>query len=164
MLQHTPAWVFPFVAVVLAFGIYNLRAREIAARRLVAFPLVMLGLSLSNSIATAAPPAFAAAAWIATAALGGVLGWAMTGPPLGFDPLRRRLKVAGSAVPLVVTIAIVVLRYAFGYAYGRYPELRGDSALALELTAAGALLTGVTFGRYGRLGWWALRARKERTA
>jgi hypothetical protein len=160
VIQRTPLWVWPLIVGVLVFAVWNLRAREIAVRRLVAFPLVMLGLSLSNSISTAAPPALAAAAWIAAAAL----GWAMTGPPLGFDPARRRLRIAGSALPLVVTIAIVALRYAFGYLYGRHPELRTNPSLALELIAAGALLAGVTFGRYGRLGLSVWRAWKERPA
>jgi hypothetical protein len=164
VIQHTPLWVWPLIAGVLAFAVWNLRTREIVVRRLVAFPLVMLGLSLSNSIATAAPPALAAAAWIAAAALGAALGWAMTGPPLGIDPARRRVRIAGSALPLVVTIAIVALRYAFGYLYGRHPELRADPAMALELIVAGALLAGVTFGRYGRLGVSVWRAWKESPA
>jgi hypothetical protein len=33
--------------------------------------------------------------------------------------------------------------------------------LALELIAAGAFLTGITFGRYGRLGAWVVRATRK---
>ena len=154
MLRHTPWWVFPLVAVVLFFGVINLRPRAISAPRLAAFPLVMLGLSLSNAIGTSAAPGSAMADWLACAALGTAIGWAMTAPPLGIEPGSCRPRIAGSAVPLIVTVAIVVLHYAFGYAYGRHPELRADPTLALELIAASALLTGITFGRYGRLGWW----------
>lgn len=164
MIARTPLWVWPLIATVLGFGIWNLWTREMAARRLVAFPLIMLGLSLSNAIGTAAPATLAAATWLAAAALGVAAGWAMTGQPLAVDPVRRRIRIAGSALPLLVTVAIVVLRYGFGYAYGRHPELRADPMLALELIAAGAFLTGITFGRYGHLGAWALRAPKESPA
>jgi hypothetical protein len=161
MIQHTPPWVWPLIAAVLAFGIYNLRTREIAPPRLVAFPLIMLGLSLGNAIGTAAPVSLAAASWIIAAALGAVAGWAMTGAPLAVDAATRRLTIAGSATPLIVTVAIVVLRYAFGYLYGRHPELRADPALALEIISAGAFLTGITFGRYGKLGRFALHPNRE---
>ena len=41
----------------------------------------------------------------------------------------------------------MILRYAIGYLYGRWPELRGDTALALEFSATGALLAGIVWGR-----------------
>jgi hypothetical protein len=164
VLSRTPLWVWPLIATVLGVGVWNLWTREIAVRRLVVFPLIMLGLSVSNAIGTAAPATLAAGMWVAAAALGAAAGWAMTGPPLALDPVHRRIRVAGSALPLFATIAIVALRYGFGYTYGRHPELRADPMLALELIAAGAVLTGIAFGRYGHLGAWALRARKESTA
>ena len=129
VLSRTPLWVWPLIATVLGFGVWNLRTREIAVRRLVAFPLIMLGLSLSNAIGTAAPATLAVGMWLAAAVLGAGAGWAMTGPPLALDPVRRRITVAGSALPLLVTVAIVLLRYGFGYTYGRYPELRADPIL-----------------------------------
>jgi|KBSSwiStaDraftv2_1062776.scaffolds.fasta_scaffold1320954_2 hypothetical protein len=164
VLSRTPLWVWPLIATVLGFGVWNLWTREIAVRRLVAFPLIMLGLSLSNAIGTAAPPTLAAGMWLAAAAFGAAAGWAMTGPPLALDPARRRITIAGSALPLLVTIAIILLRYGFGYAYGRYPELRADPMLALELIGAAAFLAGITFGRYGYLGLRAMRAWKVSAA
>jgi hypothetical protein len=61
-------------------------------------------------------------------------------------------------IPLVVSLAIVLLRDTFGYLYARYPEPVADPGYALGLIAGGALFGGVTFGRFGRLALWYRRA------
>jgi len=80
--------------------------------------------------------------------------------PLAIDPAARRITLAGSVLPFVVSVAIVVLRYTFGYLYGRYPELVTDPDYALALIGGAAFLGGITFGRYGRLALWYWRATK----
>jgi len=158
VVQHTPVWVFPLIAGVLWLGIINLRERTLVLRLLFAFPLVMLVLSVSNSIGTSAPPELALADWLCCAAVGISIGWSLAQKPLAVDPKAGRITLSGSVVPLIVSLSIIVLRYAFGYLYGRYPELVADPNYALVLIAGGALLGGVTFGRYGRLGLWYQQA------
>jgi hypothetical protein len=46
------------------------------------------------------------------------------------------------------------LRYVTGYPYGRWPELRANPALALEISATGALLAGIVLGRLAHLVRW----------
>jgi len=154
IIQRTPVWVFPLIAGVLWLASLNLRQRTRHIGSLFVFPLVMLMLSVGNSIGTSAPPALALADWIGCAGVGAAIGWSLARKPLAIDPAARRITLAGSMIPLAVSLAIVVLRYAFGYLYGRYPELRADPGYALALIAGGALLGGVTFGRYGRLAFW----------
>ena len=158
IIQHTPIWVFPLIVGVLWLGSRNLRERTLPLRLLFAFPLVMLVLSVSNSIGTSAPAQLALADWICFAAVGGLIGWSLAQRPLAIDPGAGRLTLPGSVVPLIVSVSIVVLRYVFGYLYGRYPELIANPNYALVLIAGGALLGGVTFGRYGRLGLWYRQA------
>ncbi len=158
IVQHTPIWVFPLIVVVLWLGSINLRKRTLPLRLLFAFPAVMLVLSVSNSIGTSAPPELALLDWLCCAAVGMLIGWSLAQRPLAVDPKAMRVTLPGSVIPLIVSVAIIVLRYAFGYLYGRYPELLADPNYALALIAGGALLGGVTFGRYGRLGLWYRQA------
>jgi hypothetical protein len=165
IIRHTPVLVFPLIVAVLWLAGLSLRQRTRPVGSLFVFPLVMLVLSVGNSIRTSAPPLLALADWIGCAAVGAAIGWSLAPKPLAIDPAARRITLAGSIVPLIVTVGIVVLRYSFGYLYGRYPELATDPDYALALIAGGAFLGGVTFGRYGRLALWYRRATKpEATA
>jgi hypothetical protein len=87
-----------------------------------------------------------------------LIGWNLAQKPLALDPKAGRITLPGSMIPLTVSVSIVVLRYVFGYLYGRYPELVANPNYALALIAGGALLGGVTFGRYGRIGMWYRQA------
>ena len=152
IVANTPVWVFPLIAAVLWLGSANLRERNVPLRSLFIFPVVMLVLSIGNSIGTSAGPWTALADWLCSASIGSVIGWYLTQTPRAIMLDRRQVVLPGSAIPLIVCIALIVLRYAFGYLYGRYPELRADGNYALVLIAGGALLGGVMLGRYGRLG------------
>ena len=59
-----------------------------------------------------------------------------------------------------MAVAVVVLRYAIGYTYHNWPELRADPALALQFNAIGALLVGIVWGRIVRIGSIYRRARE----
>jgi hypothetical protein len=50
IVQHTPVWVFPLIALALWLGSLNLRERTLHVRSLFAFPLLMLVLSVAHSI------------------------------------------------------------------------------------------------------------------
>jgi len=161
IIQHTPVWVFPLVALVLWLGGLNLRQRTVPLRMLWVLPAVMLVLSIGNAIGTAAAPLSAAATWLIAAAIGAAVGWRLTQTPLAIDLTARRITLPHTVVPLLVCVAIILLRYAFGYLYGRYPDLRADPGHALALVAGSALFGGILLGRSARLGfcyWRAIRA------
>jgi hypothetical protein len=164
IIGHTPIWVFPLIVAVLWLGGVNLRERTVPLRSLFIFPLVMLVLSIGNSIGTGAGPVTALAVWIFSAAIGAVAGWHLTQGPRAIEPASGRIVLPGSVVPLAVCGALIVLRYTFGYLYGRYPELHADKDYALALIAGGALLGGVMLGRYGRLCLWYWQAASSQRA
>lgn len=164
IIGQTPVWVFPLIVVVLWLGSINLRERNVPLRSLFVFPVVMLVMSIGNSIGTSAGPWMALADWLCSAVIGAFVGWQLTQRPRAIEPKSGRVILPGSAVPLIVCIAIFVLRYAFGYLYGRYPDLRADGNYALALIAGGALLGGVMVGRYGRLGLWYWQAMASQKA
>ena len=164
IIQHTPIWVFPLIVAVLWFGSMHLRERTVHLRSLFVIPLVMLVLSIGNSAGTCAEPSLALIVWFFSAAIGAVIGWSLTPKPLAIHPKSRLIILPGSTIPLIVFAGIIMLRYAFGYLYGRYPELLADRTYALALIAGGALLGGVMLGRCGRFGLWYWRAASSETA
>jgi hypothetical protein len=164
IVRQTPIWVFLLFAVVIWLGSINLRERTMSLRLLFVLPVVMLVLSIGNAIGSAAEPLFVLVDWLFSAAVGVVIGWKLTQKPLMIDPTAGRLTLPRSVIPLIVCVAIITLRYAFGYLYGRYPELRADRNHALALIAGSTLLGGVMFGRCARLGQWYRQATSETAA
>jgi len=151
-IAHTPIWVFALFAAVLYLGARNLKARERTPISLIVLPLVMLGFALVNLVANSADKTLAIPAFIFSFAIGNAIGWNLLPKVVAVDRERGTIRVPGSVAPLLVVIAIVILRYAIGYAYGRWPELQADQALALEFSATGALLAGIVWGRIVRIG------------
>ncbi|MGH6981777.1 MAG: DUF6622 family protein, partial [Stellaceae bacterium] len=150
-IAHTPTFVWPLIAVVLFLGARNLTTRERPLSQMFILPAVLLIFAIYNLAASRADPTLPIAAFVVSFAIGVGVGWNLV--PGNVVPIRERgaVRVPGSVAPLLVVIAIVILRYAVGYVYGRWPEMRSDAALALEFSATGALLAGIVWGRILRL-------------
>jgi hypothetical protein len=157
-IEHTPIWVWPLILVVLWLGARNLRAHERPLASLYVLPVVLLVFAIVNLASSHADLTLAIPASVAGLAIGGAIGWNLV--PRTASAIRGagRIHVPGSAAPLLVVIAAVILRYVIGYTYGRWPELRADPALAIEFGATGALLAGIVWGRILHLGWIYRRA------
>jgi hypothetical protein len=164
IITRTPFWVWPLMAGVLWLGSLNLRQRTVPLKLMLVLPAVMLVLSVGNATGTAAAPVLALVSWFVAAVFGAIIGWFVTGRPPAIEPGSGKVVLPGSVVPLAVCVALIVLRFTFGYLYGRYPELRADSHYALALIAGGALLGGVLLGRFGRLCIWYWQAASGETA
>jgi uncharacterized protein DUF6622 len=143
---NTPLWFYAAAAVVLWLGARNLSARESRLGTLFVHPVIVLVLEIAN-LAGGAAPAVAIPAFVMSFAIGGAIGWNLTPRRIAAGRASGAVHVPGSVVPLLVAVAVVVLRYSIGYTYNTWPELRADSALALQFSAIGALLVGVVWGR-----------------
>jgi hypothetical protein len=151
-IANTPIWVFPLILVVLVLGARNLQARERSVASLFVLPVVMLALAIVNLTGSSADLTLTIPAAVVSFLIGCGIGWNLVPRETVVDRAAGTVHVPSSVSPLLVVIAIVILRYAIGYIYGRWPELRGDPALALEFGATGALLAGIVWGRILRLG------------
>ena len=151
-IKHTPVWVFPLIVFVLWLGARNLGTRQRALPALYVLPAILLIFALDNLLSNRAGLALAVPAFIVSLAIGIGVGWNLV--PRGVTAIRAagKVEVPGSVAPLLVVIAAVILRYAMGYTYGRWPALRADPALTLEFSATGALLAGIVWGRILHLG------------
>jgi uncharacterized membrane protein len=150
-IAHTPIWVWPLFVLILYLGARNLKERERTPISLIVLPLVMLGFALVNLVMNSADKTLAIPAFIFSFIIGNAIGWNLVPKSLAADRERGTVRVPGSVAPLLVVVAIVLLRYAIGYTYGRWPEMRTDPALALEFSATGALLAGIVWGRIVRI-------------
>jgi Family of unknown function (DUF6622) len=160
-VAHTPLWVFPLIVVVLWLGSVSLRERQVPFKLLFVLPLVLLVMSIGSATGTSVGPLTALAGWSIAAAIGSAIGWSSVRKPPVIDKASGQLIIPGSVVPLLACAVIVAWRYAFGYLYGRYPELRADEHYALVLIVGSALFGGVMIGRachHGFCYWQATRA------
>ena len=146
-VAHTPIFVWPLIAVVLFLGARNLWTRERPLSQMFILPAVLVVFAIYNLAASRADPILPIGAFVVSFAIGIGVGWNLVPKKIVVLNERGALRVPGSVAPLLVVIAIVILRYAIGYTYGRWPEMRGDAALALEFSATGALLAGIVWGR-----------------
>jgi hypothetical protein len=145
-IANTPLWFYAAAAVVLWLGARNLSARESRFSTLFIYPVIVLVLEITN-LARSAAPAVAIPAFIISFALGGAIGWNLAPRRVVAGRANGTVYVPGSVAPLLVAVAVVVLRYGIGYTYSNWPELRANPGLALDFSAVGALLVGIVWGR-----------------
>jgi hypothetical protein len=149
-VANTPLWFYAAAAVVLWLGARNLSARESRLGTLFVHPVIVLVLEIAN-LAGGAAPAVAIPAFVISFAVGGAIGWNLAPSHVAAGRASGTVYVPGSVAPLLVAVAVVVLRYSIGYTYNSWPELRANPALALQFSVIGALLVGIVWGRIVRV-------------
>ncbi len=137
ILRSTPAGVWLLLAGLVAFGLTQLRPRELGFRRLRVVPLVMVALS-AFGIGQAfglAPLAFAA--WAAGLAAAFGAGVRLSGVD-GVRPGRRpdTLHVPGSALPLVLMLGLFSVKYVIGVSLALHPAIGADGVFMAACGAA----------------------------
>lgn len=161
VLQHTPAWVWGLLAILLALGLSQLRSRQVSQVRMAIMPLAMTGLSLwGTASAFGKSPLFGYVllTWLASALLmAGLLG--RTAAPAGtrHDAASRSFWIPGSWLPLVLILGIFLTKYVVGVDLTMQPQLVRDGQYALIIGALYGVFSGVFAGRTIRLWRLALR-------
>jgi hypothetical protein len=141
ILSNTPWWVFLLFALLLWLGILSLRPRPVPLRRLLITPAVFIGWG-SVALALAASRALLVLpAWIAAAALGGVLAFSTVRlAGLRLDRNRGLVELPPSALPLLRNLLIFAAKYVTAVAIATHPDARDRLALwdmAISGAAAG---------------------------
>jgi hypothetical protein len=150
-----PLWVWPVLAVLLAAGIAQMRARSVPRAVVLGVPAVLTVLSLGGVLSSFGASAAALAAWLAGAVAALALNERLLGLPRG---VRRvggdRYAVPGSVVPLLLMLAIFATRFAVGAAAAVAPALVGGAWFVAGVGAVLGLLGGLFLAR----AWRILRA------
>lgn len=145
ILSHTPPYVWAILAFLVWRGVAELREREIAVARMFVLPLVMLVLSLHDIARKFGPDATALVAWSGAFAAAAWLAWRFGRARVVPGAAPGRVRVAGSALPLVLMLSIFVVKYVTSVLLAVRPELAGQ--LMAGVCAAFGVFNGYLMGR-----------------
>jgi hypothetical protein len=144
IVQHTPAWVWGLLTVLIALGLWQTRDREMTLVRVTVLPLVLIVLSASGVLTAFGHFPIALGGWavgVGTALTFGREFVAVRGArwmaPTGL------LHVPGSWLPLVLIVGLFCVKYFAGV------NLAMNPSLATHTTFAG--LCSLAYGGFGGL-------------
>lgn len=151
IVRRTPAWVGVLLAALLALGFLSTRARDMSIGRLVLLPLAMAGLAawgVQSAFGASGRLTELLALWAVGAAVVLAFG-ARLAPPAGahFNAATRRIHLPGSWVPLVLIVAVFLLKWGIGVQLALQPSLARDAGFAFAVTTLYGLLSGLFAAR-----------------
>lgn len=164
ILARTPVWVWGLFGGLVGIGILQMRTRSVVPARLLLLPVGLALFSLGGL----------ARDWMSTRWLLPVMGlWWLAfavsllasrgfAPPVGarYEPHTQRVRLPGSAMPLLLIVTIFLVKYAVGVELALQPALREHAGFALGVAAASGALSGLLAKRSA--GLW--RFARQRTA
>lgn len=152
IVQHTPAWVWGLLAVLVSLGLLQTRDREMSLLRITVLPLVMLGLSLSGVLSAFGHLPVAIGGWstgVAAALAFGRQFIAVRGA--SWVPQTGTLHVPGSWLPLALMVGLFTVKYVAGASLAMHPTLAADAAFAGPISLAYGCFSGLFLARAGSL-------------
>ncbi len=147
IIRHTPPWAWAILAVLIALGLRQMREHAISRARLTFAPLALGAYSLvgaASAFGWRAPVLITWAAGMAGAvAANRALRW-----PRDVRPASEGgFVLGGSAWPLVLMLAVFLLRYVAGVAHALHPASSSAPGFALPMALGYGLLSGVFLAR-----------------
>lgn len=147
ILTHTPLYVWAILAFLVYRGMAAMRDRDVEVRRLALIPAVMLVLSLQDISTKFGLDGWALAAW-ALAAGGVALAAGLAGSQrIAAGGVPGHVRVRGSALPLVMMLAVFCTKYAASVTLAVAPQLRHDLLCACAVCALFGAFNGWFIGR-----------------
>ncbi len=154
IVTHTPLWVFALFALLLVLGLNALRTRAVPPWQLLIVPLFFIVWGGFTLVQRAQAMPSLVLAWLIAAALGAALAPAAWGFEAATpDRARNRVRVRGSAWPLIRNLGLFAVKYALTAAMAVAPRP--------WLPLADIAVSGLSAGYF--LGWTVLLARAYRT-
>jgi hypothetical protein len=131
IVQHTPAWVWGLLSVLIAFGLSQTRDREISLLRVTILPLVMIALSMSGVLRAFGHAPVALGGW--AAGVGAALAFARQIVSVRgaiWTAPTATLHVPGSWLPLALIVGLFAVKYFVGVQLAMHPALATDASFA----------------------------------
>lgn len=152
ILRHTPLYVWVILALLVWRGLVELREREIAVPRMFVLPLVMLVLSVHDIARKFGHGAIAFTMWMAASALAAfalaaLLAWRFGRVRVTPGTAPGLVRVAGSALPMVLMLSIFALKYATSVLLAVRPELAVQPVVVALVCTAFGIFNGYFLGR-----------------
>jgi hypothetical protein len=164
IVSHTPMWVWGLLAALVALGSTQLRDRSASLLRVSTLPIGMTAFSLWGTLSAFGGSALLPqllAAWAAAAAMACV-PIALLPVDARYDAASRSYALRGSVVPLLLILAIFLVKYAVGVELAMAPGRVQDAGYVLTVVALYGAFSGVFLGRAARL--WRLALRPAATS
>lgn len=160
VVTHTPIWVWLLLKALVVVGLLQTRNRTVSSFQVLAMPVGLGAWSLVSAGQAFGWRASTFLVWAMAFGLGLVLQrWLM--PRQRVQALANdRYAVAGSWAPLVLILAIFLIRYAVSASLAVVPEL----ATLTSFTAAACLLYGLPSGLLAARAREVMRSRSPESA
>jgi hypothetical protein len=158
VLKSTPTWVWGLLAGLTALGLSQVRSRTASFTRIAITPVAMLALSVWGTVSAfgrSPDIGFVLALWAGILAVT-VIAVMQLPVPAGtqFDESTRQYKLPGSWVPMLLIVAIFLVKYVVGVDLAMQPSLALDSHYVLIVAGLYGVFSGIFAGRAARL--WRL--------
>jgi hypothetical protein len=151
ILTHTPLYVWVILAFLLWRGAVEMRDRELTLRRMLILPLVMLGLSLNDMALKFDMGMVLVAAWVTGCAVAMLLAWRFGRTRIAAGTAPDCVLVRGSAMPLILMLAIFLTKYITSIVLVIQPQLAHQLAVAATICLVFGVFNGLLLGRLARM-------------
>ena len=152
IFSNTPRWVWILLLALIWLGVKQAVTRTASLQRITVIPVVMVGLSLSGTVAAFGVAPWVLLTWLAAA---GVTGALVLQRPLPqathYNPSERRFTIPGSWVPLVLIMGLFLTKYGVGAATSMHPALALNPNFSVFFGAVYGAFSGVFVARAARL-------------
>lgn len=157
IIEGTPHWVWALLAALLWLGASQMLPRQVGLRRTLLAPLALTAFSAWGlGTAFGLKPGLLLA-WLAASGATALVALALRAQApdgLRFDAATLRFHLPGSAVPMLLILAIFMTKYIVGVELALQPPLAADHGFALDIALLYGLFNGLLFARVVRL--WRL--------
>lgn len=148
ILSHTPLWVWALLLALAGLGLWQSRTREVPPARVLVLPLVLLALGLWSLLPVLATQPLTGLLWLTSLLL--TAGWMLRRPPragAAWLPEQGRIRLPGSWMPLVTTLAVFSLRYTLAVSLVLHPGWRTEPLVQLPAALLFGGIAGLLLGR-----------------
>lgn len=152
IVSHTPTWVFALLALLIALGLSQTRARSVPRARALILPVVMIGLSLAGIHSSFGLDLLPLACWIAALVATTAIGMRFfRDERVRYDAAAARFVLPGSWMPLTVILAIFFAKYSFAVLRGFNAEVLTNPLAVVGVASLFGLLSGYFAARAANL-------------
>lgn len=152
IILNTPLWVWALLAFLLYRGAIASTDREVALKKTLIVPLVMLVLSVQSTVSAFGLSAVTAPVWLLCFAAGAGLAWRW------FDragsipqPQRGTVWLRGSWQPMMLMMGIFLTKYAVGVLLALQPYRAQQTPFVAAICALYGGFSGIFIGKMLRI-------------
>ncbi|MFZ6768404.1 DUF6622 family protein [Undibacterium sp. Di26W] len=152
IISNTPIYVWAILGFLAFRGIKSSVDRELKVRTIVIIPIVMLALSVQGILSGFGADPVVLAAWLATMLLGAAISWSLVSDKnVRILADKGTVFYRGSWAPLIMMMAIFVMKYIVNVALHVNPALHTNMPFAVISTALFGLFNGLFLGKMLRV-------------